>query len=217
MQPVEVMRATECQASHWRLWRWNSDVAPDRECILVINIMPSSSLREQCDVLKETLENDVSSEVCRDGFLEYDPIEAPLWAVFKDMKTQLIWRTSCFCHMPAFKKTKNCVLASSDEETGLEIQQVSHPPGCNMERRRSRAVLYQLSGHLQKQDKSKLKINNVRHFVWGDSKRGISDLYPRFRFTWTQRYQNHWQTIMTFAEHIPAPERMNFFFGFTTT
>uniref|UniRef100_A0A3Q2SR93 Voltage-gated delayed rectifier potassium channel KCNH4 n=1 Tax=Fundulus heteroclitus TaxID=8078 RepID=A0A3Q2SR93_FUNHE len=36
------------------------------------------------------------------------------------------------------------------------------PPGCNMERRRSRAVLYQLSGHLQKQDKtkSKLKINN---------------------------------------------------------
>lgn len=33
-----------------------------------------------------------------------------------------------------------------------------------MERRRSRAVLYQLSGHLQKQDKtkSKLKINNVR-------------------------------------------------------
>uniref|UniRef100_A0A3Q1J5R2 Voltage-gated delayed rectifier potassium channel KCNH4 n=1 Tax=Anabas testudineus TaxID=64144 RepID=A0A3Q1J5R2_ANATE len=36
------------------------------------------------------------------------------------------------------------------------------PPGFNMERRRSRAVLYQLSGHLQKQDKtkSKLKINN---------------------------------------------------------
>uniref|UniRef100_A0A8C2ZIQ3 Voltage-gated delayed rectifier potassium channel KCNH4 n=1 Tax=Cyclopterus lumpus TaxID=8103 RepID=A0A8C2ZIQ3_CYCLU len=39
----------------------------------------------------------------------------------------------------------------------------SRPPGLNMERRRSRAVLYQLSGHLQKQDKtkSKLKINNV--------------------------------------------------------
>lgn len=55
----------------------------------------------------------------------------------------------------------------SDEETGLEIRQISRPPGFNMERRRSRAVLYQLSGHLQKQDKtkSKLKINNVRHIV----------------------------------------------------
>lgn len=51
-----------------------------------------------------------------------------------------------------------------DEETGLEIHKISRPPGFNMERRRSRAVLYQLSGHLQKQDKtkSKLKINNVR-------------------------------------------------------
>uniref|UniRef100_I3KDM9 Voltage-gated delayed rectifier potassium channel KCNH4 n=1 Tax=Oreochromis niloticus TaxID=8128 RepID=I3KDM9_ORENI len=49
-----------------------------------------------------------------------------------------------------------------DEETGLEIRQISRPSGCNMERRRSRAVLYQLSGHLQKQDKtkSKLKINS---------------------------------------------------------
>ena len=57
-----------------------------------------------------------------------------------------------------------CVLVS-DEETGLEIHQVSRPPGFSVERRRSRAVLYQLSGHLQKQDKtkSKLKINNVRH------------------------------------------------------
>ncbi|KAK5874933.1 hypothetical protein CesoFtcFv8_027474 [Champsocephalus esox] len=50
----------------------------------------------------------------------------------------------------------------TDEETGLEIQQISRPQGFNVERRRSRAVLYQLSGHLQKQDKSKskLKINN---------------------------------------------------------
>uniref|UniRef100_A0A3B3TW03 Voltage-gated delayed rectifier potassium channel KCNH4 n=1 Tax=Poecilia latipinna TaxID=48699 RepID=A0A3B3TW03_9TELE len=49
-----------------------------------------------------------------------------------------------------------------DEETGLEVHPVNRPPGCNMERRRSRAVLYHLSGHLQKQDKtkSKLKINN---------------------------------------------------------
>lgn len=49
----------------------------------------------------------------------------------------------------------------SDEETGLEVHQITAPPGFNANRRRSRAVLYQLSGHLQKQDKSKLKINNV--------------------------------------------------------
>lgn len=55
-------------------------------------------------------------------------------------------------------------LLCPDEETGLEIHKISRPPGFNLERRRSRAVLYQLSGHLQKQDKtkSKLKINNVR-------------------------------------------------------
>ncbi|XP_031148089.1 potassium voltage-gated channel subfamily H member 8-like isoform X1 [Sander lucioperca] len=49
-----------------------------------------------------------------------------------------------------------------DKETGLEIRPISRPAGFNMERRRSRAVLYQLSGHLQKQDKTKtkLKINN---------------------------------------------------------
>ncbi|XP_014827669.1 PREDICTED: potassium voltage-gated channel subfamily H member 3-like [Poecilia mexicana] len=49
----------------------------------------------------------------------------------------------------------------TDEETGLQVHQVTRPPGFNANRRRSRAVLYQLSGHLQKQDKSKLKINNV--------------------------------------------------------
>ncbi|XP_038154409.1 potassium voltage-gated channel subfamily H member 8 isoform X2 [Cyprinodon tularosa] len=48
----------------------------------------------------------------------------------------------------------------TDEETGLQVHQVTRPPGFNANRRRSRAVLYQLSGHLQKQDKSKLKINN---------------------------------------------------------
>ncbi|XP_028992762.1 potassium voltage-gated channel subfamily H member 8 [Betta splendens] len=48
----------------------------------------------------------------------------------------------------------------TDEETGLEVHRVTHPPGFNANRRRSRAVLYHLSGHLQKQDKSKLKINN---------------------------------------------------------
>lgn len=55
-----------------------------------------------------------------------------------------------------------------DEETGLEIHKINRPPGFNMDRRRSRAVLYQLSGHLQKQDKtkSKLKINNVRTLIF---------------------------------------------------
>ncbi|XP_070694353.1 voltage-gated delayed rectifier potassium channel KCNH8 [Pempheris klunzingeri] len=48
----------------------------------------------------------------------------------------------------------------TDEETGLTVHQVTHPLGFNANRRRSRAVLYHLSGHLQKQDKSKLKINN---------------------------------------------------------
>ncbi|KAM9343420.1 voltage-gated delayed rectifier potassium channel KCNH8 [Pholidichthys leucotaenia] len=48
----------------------------------------------------------------------------------------------------------------TDEETGLEVHQVERPPGFNANRRRSRAVLYHLSGHLQKQDKGKLKINN---------------------------------------------------------
>ncbi|XP_060944467.1 potassium voltage-gated channel subfamily H member 8 [Limanda limanda] len=48
----------------------------------------------------------------------------------------------------------------TDEETGLEVHQVTRPPSFNSHRRRSRAVLYHLSGHLQKQDKSKLKLNN---------------------------------------------------------
>ncbi|TKS66444.1 Potassium voltage-gated channel subfamily H member 3 [Collichthys lucidus] len=61
-------------------------------------------------------------------------------------------------------KTEIVLYKKGDEESGLEIRQVSRPPGFNMERRRSRAVLYQLSGHLQKQDKtkSKLKINNIK-------------------------------------------------------
>ncbi|XP_072295847.1 voltage-gated delayed rectifier potassium channel KCNH8-like [Eucyclogobius newberryi] len=52
--------------------------------------------------------------------------------------------------------------SETDAETGLQIHHVSRPSGFSAERRRSRAVLYQLSGHLQKQDKtkSKLKINS---------------------------------------------------------
>lgn len=57
--------------------------------------------------------------------------------------------------------TQHVVISSTDEGTGLEVHQVTRPPGFNANRRRSRAVLYHLSGHLQKQDKSKLKINNV--------------------------------------------------------
>ncbi|KAL0963949.1 hypothetical protein UPYG_G00315690 [Umbra pygmaea] len=48
----------------------------------------------------------------------------------------------------------------TDEETGLEVHKVTRPPDFNANRRRSRAVLYHLSGHLQKQDKSKIKLNN---------------------------------------------------------
>ncbi|XP_015255705.1 PREDICTED: potassium voltage-gated channel subfamily H member 3-like, partial [Cyprinodon variegatus] len=57
-------------------------------------------------------------------------------------------------------KTELVFYKKEDEETGLQVHQVTRPPGFNANRRRSRAVLYQLSGHLQKQDKSKLKINN---------------------------------------------------------
>lgn len=76
-------------------------------------------------------------------------------------------RSTHFSHLyltPDFTPDFLHYLLCPDEETGLEIHKISRPPGFNMERRRSRAVLYQLSGHLQKQDKtkSKLKINNVR-------------------------------------------------------
>lgn len=40
------------------------------------------------------------------------------------------------------------------------------PAGCNMGRRRSRAVLYQLSGHYKPEKvKTKLKLNNVSPFL----------------------------------------------------
>ncbi|XP_075036161.1 voltage-gated delayed rectifier potassium channel KCNH8-like isoform X2 [Mixophyes fleayi] len=50
--------------------------------------------------------------------------------------------------------------SKSTEDDELEIYTDTRPPGFNANRRRSRAVLYHLSGHLQKQDKSKLKLNN---------------------------------------------------------
>ncbi|XP_069790614.1 voltage-gated delayed rectifier potassium channel KCNH8 isoform X2 [Narcine bancroftii] len=49
---------------------------------------------------------------------------------------------------------------SAKDSDELEIYTNTRPPGFNANRRRSRAVLYHLSGHLQKQDKSKLKLNN---------------------------------------------------------
>uniref|UniRef100_A0A6Q2YD47 Voltage-gated delayed rectifier potassium channel KCNH4 n=1 Tax=Esox lucius TaxID=8010 RepID=A0A6Q2YD47_ESOLU len=49
---------------------------------------------------------------------------------------------------------------NQDPEQGLEVHRVTRPPDFNTNRRRSRAVLYHLSGHLQKQDKSKIKLNN---------------------------------------------------------
>ncbi|XP_030066245.1 potassium voltage-gated channel subfamily H member 8 [Microcaecilia unicolor] len=58
--------------------------------------------------------------------------------------------------------TKNNLSPDSRRHTAddLEIYTDTRPPGFNANRRRSRAVLYHLSGHLQKQDKSKLKLNN---------------------------------------------------------
>ncbi|XP_069471930.1 potassium voltage-gated channel subfamily H member 8-like isoform X2 [Ambystoma mexicanum] len=58
--------------------------------------------------------------------------------------------------------TKNKQFPESNKPTAddLEIYTDTRPPGFNANRRRSRAVLYHLSGHLQKQDKSKLKLNN---------------------------------------------------------
>ncbi|KAK6482966.1 potassium voltage-gated channel subfamily H member 8 [Huso huso] len=46
------------------------------------------------------------------------------------------------------------------DEEGQEVYRDTRPPGFNTNRRRSRAVLYHLSGHLQKQEKGKLKLNN---------------------------------------------------------
>ncbi|MGH0143786.1 UNVERIFIED_CONTAM: hypothetical protein FKN15_000942 [Acipenser sinensis] len=46
------------------------------------------------------------------------------------------------------------------DKEGQEVYRDTRPPGFNTNRRRSRAVLYHLSGHLQKQEKGKLKLNN---------------------------------------------------------
>uniref|UniRef100_A0A668TQ74 Voltage-gated delayed rectifier potassium channel KCNH4 n=1 Tax=Oreochromis aureus TaxID=47969 RepID=A0A668TQ74_OREAU len=58
--------------------------------------------------------------------------------------------------------------------------------GCNMERRRSRAVLYQLSGHLQKQDKTKTNANPVPEYKVADVQKSRFILlhYGAFKAGW---------------------------------
>ncbi|XP_067117092.1 potassium voltage-gated channel subfamily H member 8-like [Osmerus mordax] len=56
--------------------------------------------------------------------------------------------------------------SETDDETGLEVHKITRPPSFTSNRRRSRAVLYQLSGHLQKQDKAKSKLK-IKNSVFG--------------------------------------------------
>lgn len=57
----------------------------------------------------------------------------------------------------------------SDPDTGSNMEEDGCLPANQYQRRRSRAVLYQLSGHYRRSInmKSKLKLNNVRteHFI----------------------------------------------------
>lgn len=51
---------------------------------------------------------------------------------------------------------------SEADGDGMEGNNLDVPAGCNMGRRRSRAVLYQLSGHYKPEKvKTKLKLGNV--------------------------------------------------------
>uniref|UniRef100_A0A667WV95 Voltage-gated delayed rectifier potassium channel KCNH4 n=1 Tax=Myripristis murdjan TaxID=586833 RepID=A0A667WV95_9TELE len=62
----------------------------------------------------------------------------------------------------------------------------SETAGCSMERRRSRAVLYQLSGHLQKQDKAKTNANPVPEYKVADIQKSRFILlhYGAFKAGW---------------------------------
>lgn len=68
------------------------------------------------------------------------------------------------CHTAAllgarFRSTESALLGIEDGGPGGDFEV---PPGVNMGRRRSRAVLYQLSGHYKPEKiKTKLKLNNV--------------------------------------------------------
>ncbi len=57
-----------------------------------------------------------------------------------------------------FRSSESAFLGDDGTNGDFEV-----PPGVNMGRRRSRAVLYQLSGHYKPEKiKTKLKLNNVR-------------------------------------------------------
>lgn len=58
-----------------------------------------------------------------------------------------------------FRSSESAFLGDDGTNGDFEV-----PPGVNMGRRRSRAVLYQLSGHYKpEKTKTKLKLNNVSH------------------------------------------------------
>lgn len=57
-----------------------------------------------------------------------------------------------------FRSAETSLLA----DDGAEDESLEIPPGVNMGRRRSRAVLYQLSGHYKPEKmKTKMKLNSV--------------------------------------------------------
>uniref|UniRef100_A0A8C6UA27 Voltage-gated delayed rectifier potassium channel KCNH4 n=1 Tax=Neogobius melanostomus TaxID=47308 RepID=A0A8C6UA27_9GOBI len=90
----------------------------------------------------------------------------------REFKTELVFTRKkfwCLLDIVPIKNEKGEVvlflvshkdITDKKKDQSLEVHRVTRPPGFNTNRRRSRAVLYHLSGHLQKQDKSKLKINN---------------------------------------------------------
>uniref|UniRef100_A0A3Q2Q721 Voltage-gated delayed rectifier potassium channel KCNH4 n=1 Tax=Fundulus heteroclitus TaxID=8078 RepID=A0A3Q2Q721_FUNHE len=90
----------------------------------------------------------------------------------REFKTELVFYKKegtkfwCLLDIVPIKNEKGEVvlfLVSHKDITDKKMEQDPEQgpeTGFNANRRRSRAVLYQLSGHLQKQDKSKLKINN---------------------------------------------------------
>lgn len=65
-----------------------------------------------------------------------------------------------------FRSSDSGLLGASGGEDGCNPN-FEVPAGVNMGRRRSRAVLYQLSGHYKPEKiKTKLKLNNVSWVIW---------------------------------------------------
>lgn len=72
---------------------------------------------------------------------------------------------------------------SSFQDAGEPVNDLDIPAGCNMGRRRSRAVLYQLSGHYKPEKiKTKLKLNNVSNMPLTSSKLVDSCYRRSFKF-----------------------------------